>query len=85
MIETVLDIKTISEFGRLSCKVYEIVAGAKYLAVSVWDSKECPSIHEDELTSVEDVKEFVKWLTNGAKAFKIDGKGEFERLTAVKC
>ena len=85
MIETVLDIKTISEFGHLSCKVYEIVAGAKYLAVSVWDSNECQSVHENELSSVESVKEFVKGLTNGTKAFKIDGKGEFESLTAVKC
>ena len=85
MIETVLNIKTVSTFGNLSCKVYEIVAGAKYLAVSVWDSKECPSIHEEELTSVDGVKEFVKGLAADAKAFKIDGKGEFESLTALNC
>ena len=85
MIETVLNVKTVSTFGNLCCMVYEIVAGAKYLAVSVWDSKACPSIQEDELDSVESVKEFVKGLTGYAKAFKIDGKGEFDSLTAVKC
>ena len=85
MIETVLNIKTVTELGNLSCNVYEIVAGAKYLVVSVWNSKECPSIYEDELDSVESVKKFVKVLTECTKAFKIDGKGEFESLTAVKC
>lgn len=83
MIETVVDIKMISEFGYLSCKVYEIICGAKYLAITVGGSKDCPSIHEDELTSIEGVKAFVKGLTGGAKAFKIDGKSEFESLTSL--
>lgn len=82
MIDTVLTVRLNNSFGYLTLKVYEIIAGSKYLAVSVWRGDEYPNIRECELDGVESVKAYVKELTKGEIHYSVNGKGVFEELTA---
>lgn len=83
MIDKVLTIMTVDEISKTTCDVFEIVAGAKYLAVWTSASNNCPTIHTEELGSADAVRDYAKTFINKlTKFWKVEGKGEFEDMTA---